>query len=180
MGTDLEQTKGGFKRWRPKKWKPIYDQIVLLSVAGRSNKEIAEIVGVTPVHVGNVLRSPQASLIRGDILRKMQDKAIESVPEIIVKTTPMAAKRIRALIESDELFEKAPFAVADRAFKLLQTTGHLNSEASKAPVHEKTFIVSEEVAARLMEGMRRADDARKELPPAQDVDFEVLKTGTDD
>ena len=176
--TETKEKKGGFKRWVPKRWSPVYDQVVLLSVAGRSNTEIAKIFEFTPQHVSNIITTPQAALIRAEVSRKLRERAADTIPEKLEAAAAKAAQRVKDVIEDDDLFERSPFAVVDRSLKVLQATGYIKGEQDRAPIRERTLVIPAELALRMLEGMARIDEAQKRLPPAQDVDFEVVKSGT--
>ena len=69
-------------QWEPKKLRTNHHEILRLSFIGKSNKDISEIVGISPVAISCILRSP---LARAE-LERMRLKAEESITNIPLRT----------------------------------------------------------------------------------------------
>src|SRR6266850_7034341 len=70
-------------KWKPKRWHPVYEEIVLLGALGYANTEIAREKGFTKEHVSNVLNTPQAKMIQAIILKQMEKKRETVMEETI-------------------------------------------------------------------------------------------------
>lgn len=176
MTAPVKNGKGSL-RWRPKEWLPIYEQIVVLSIAGRSNKDLASMFAYTEQHVCNILHTPEASLVRGLVLEKMRERAVEGIPAKLEATATKAAERIHDAIHDDELFEKSPFAIVDRSFRVLEAAGHIKSgDKPLGPLNVysggKAFILTEAAAERIRDTVKMLQEPTKE--PPRDVEYEVV------
>lgn len=117
-----------FKRWTPKKWKPLYTEIVALYAAGQSHEEIATAKGITKQTVSNVVCTPQAKLI----LRQISDKLIKASENTIESNLSIAAakaaERIRDYIANDDLYTNAPGPMVDRSMRILAKVGKMKDD----------------------------------------------------
>ncbi|HEC64134.1 MAG TPA: hypothetical protein ENI23_02440, partial [bacterium] len=112
-------------KWVPKQWTPIYEQIVSLDCMGVSQKKIAEQFNMTNVMVSKVCCTPQAKIIRRKVLEFLAEKNKVFQEERFDRVQVRAMERISSVLEDEELFTADPFAVVDRAFKLLEKTGRI-------------------------------------------------------
>ncbi len=171
---DGRRKRGAKLKWAPRRWKPLYDQMIILSVAGRNNKEIAEALDVTPVHVGNVLNCGQAKIILKALISKMRTEAISDITEIPTRLNASldeASKRLLNYFKNDDVAKSAPGAMADRAMKLLTGLGHLktgdpNKQSNKLNI-KKAYFLGEEAYDRLstaIEKSDRAQEVHKQIP----------------
>ena len=110
-------------KWIPKEWKPVYEQIVHLDCMGVSQAKIAEQFNYTSVMISKICCTPQAKIIRRKVLEHLAEKNKEFQEGRFSRIQVTAMERISAVMENDELFMADPFAVVDRAFKLLEKTG---------------------------------------------------------
>ncbi|MEK0326038.1 MAG: hypothetical protein QQN63_10080 [Nitrosopumilus sp.] len=109
-------------KWVPKEWKPVYEQIVSLDCMGVPQKEIAEKFNFTKVMISKICSTPQAKIIRRKVLEILAEKNKVFQEERFARTQVRAMERISSVMEDDALFVADPFAVVDRAFKLLEKT----------------------------------------------------------
>lgn len=121
-------------KWKPKKWRPEYDRIVGYSALGRSNVWIAENLQFTPEHVSTILNLPEAKALMEKLQTKLRERIVLNIPEVLDDVAQMAVKRLKQVMESDELFEKSPFAVIDRGMDVLKGLNHLRGGGNGAPV----------------------------------------------
>ncbi len=112
-------------KWIPKQWTPIYEQIVHLDCMGVPQKRIADQFKMTNVMISKICCTPQAKIIRRKVLELLAEKNESFQEERFGRTAVRAMERISAVMEDDELFMADPFAVVDRAFKLLEKTGRI-------------------------------------------------------
>lgn len=119
------------KKWVPKKWKPMYEQIVALDIAGLPHANIAVRFNKTVQYISKICNTPQALMIKKNALNILVEKNKEFQEERFSHTQAKAMERITDLMENDDLFAAEPFQIVDKAFKLLQNSGALAAEKSK-------------------------------------------------
>ena len=120
-----EEGAARIAKWIPKHWTPVYEQIVHLDCMGVSQKKIAAQFSITNVMVSKICSTPQAKIIRRKILELLAEKNKVFQEDRFGRVQVRAMERISAVMENDELFMADPFAVVDRAFKLLEKTGRI-------------------------------------------------------
>ena len=149
------------RKWQPKMWQPHYDQIVALSVLGRSNAEIAKHFKIHAVTVSGILNSEKGR----ELIEQFREAQIEqlkaSISGRLSAITDRAISNMEAVIENDMLLETSPFAVFDRSFKFLQSQGTVkNPDNPNYPQRGNTFnvdnilVVPDRIAMELSEGAR--------------------------
>ena len=150
-------------RWRPKRWQPEYEKMVALSCLGMSNVMIAERLGYTPVHVSNVLNLQEAEDLRTMILGKMREKALTDIPNTLTEIAEKSVARLRSIVENDDLFEKAPFAVVDRGIEIIKGLGHLKHGGNGSPINidKAVFALSQEHADALTAGLKKSNEVKQ-------------------
>jgi hypothetical protein len=155
--------RGKLKKWQPKKWKADYDRVVAYHVAGKKNIEIATVLGLTPVHVSNILNLPRAQELKLKLEQLLREKMETNIPETLEYVARKTAERIKQMIDSDVLFEKSPFAVIDRGLDVMKGLNHLKGGGNGSqPINvERAIIVSGDNAAALVAGFDKADEARR-------------------
>ena len=163
-----------FKKWIPKKWRPEYERIVAMSAAGFSNKQIAKDVGFTPVHVSNILNLPQATDLMERIVAKMRERTLVDIPSTLQRIAEKGVQRLETAMNNDDLFEKSPFAVIDRAMEVVKGLNHLKGGGNGAPgnvthVHGNAMIVSADQADNLALGLQRREQVKKLHSPNEIV-----------
>lgn len=171
---DEKPRRGKLKKWQPKKWKADYDRVVAYHVTGKKNIEIATILGMTPVHVSNILNLPRAQELKAKLEATLRERIETNIPETLEYVARKTTERIKQMIDSDTLFEKSPFAVIDRGMDVLKGLNHLKGNGNGAsPISvERAIIVSGDNAAALVAGFDKADEARRinaGKPPGTEV-----------
>lgn len=161
--TTDKRRKSKLKAWKPKNWKPDYDRVVAYSVMGKQNTEIAVILGYTPEHTSAILNSPQGLVLREKLQSALREKMLTNIPETLEYVARRGVERLKQLIDSDEVFEKHPFAVVDRAMEVMKGLNHLKGGGNGAGAInvERAIIVSGQAGTNLMEGFTKADEARR-------------------
>lgn len=164
-------------RWEPKKWHPVYEEIVLLDALGYKNTEIAKEKGFTTVHISNILCTEQAKMLKEILVKRLRKKGVETFEQRLERYADKAMDRIEEVLENDEYAAKNPGGIFDRAITMLKATGKVK-EPEKDGVRERVLMVP----AEMMEGLRRAielsDEARRlnrlAAPGAESIDTTVL------
>lgn len=161
---ETPKKRGRLNKWVPKKWKADYDRVVAYHVMGKSNTEIAQIIGFTPVHISNILHFPRALELKEKLESKLREKMETTIPQDLEYIAKKTTERLRKVLDNDELFDKSPFAVIDRGMDVLKGLNHLKGGGNGSPGTmniERALIVSGESAAGLVAGFGKADEARK-------------------
>lgn len=158
--TEVKRSK---MKWQPKKWRPEYERMVAMSCLGWSNKMIAERAGYTPEHVSNVLNLPQAEHLREQLLERMREQTLKSIPERLDEIAEHTLKRLHTVVTNDELFEKSPFAVVDRGMDVVKGLGHLKGGGNGAPGINvsSAIIIQGEQAEGLFASLEKAREVRR-------------------
>lgn len=167
-------------RWRPKEWTPIYEQIVILSAMGHSNKQLAETFKYSPQQISNIVCTPEAKLTRRRVLESLQQKAEDGIPTRLSVLADKATQRIAQVLHDDALFERSPFAVVDRGLSLLRGVGKLKTaaEADSQASQQNILILAGEDASEIRAGLKKAREARDNHPVGIEVEGRELKKAT--
>lgn len=162
------------EKWVPKKWRPEYDRIVAYSVMGKANTWIAATLGFTPEHVSSILNTPRGL----DLAQKLQEKLAanieNTVPDELAQIGKQAIKRLKDLMEDDNLYQKSPFAVVDRGMDVLKGLRHLvpgGNGAALQPGNQTnigTVIISPQQHSDLLEGLQQIKEIKQIHAPVVD------------
>lgn len=144
------------KRWSPVKWEPIYEQFIAFSAIGYSNKDIAEKFGYTPQQVSNVLCTPQAKVIKEQLIRKIREDVLANSAGDREALIHRANENIGKVLNSDELREKSPFKMLEASMSYLKGVGQLESESKGT-----TIMINTQVANILQQGLTKSDEVKK-------------------
>ena len=158
-----------FKKWVPKKWRPEYERVVALSAAGKSNKQIGEIVGFTKEHVSNILNLPQAEALMDRIIAAMNQRTVVDIPNELQYIAQKTVSRLKSAIDNDKLFEESPFALIDRGMKVVEGLRHLQGGGNGAPTQAPNvnngtvinFNVPVAKADDLIAGLQKANEVKQ-------------------
>ncbi len=124
-----EEGSARITKWIPNEWTPVYEQIVHLDCMGIAQARIAEKFNYTPTMISKICCTPQAKIIRRKILEILAEKNKVFQEERFDRVKVQAMERISSVLEDDELFSADPFAIVDRAFKLLEKTGTIGDKS---------------------------------------------------
>lgn len=159
-------------KWIPKKWRPEYEIIVSMYAAGMSRKAIIEkfyeFSGTlyTEQHITNICNTAEAQRILTGNIDHIRKRANDEISLKLTEIQKKAVERVSQVIENDNLFRESPFAVVDRAFKVLE----MGVGKKETPQNNGTFgntlissalIMTPEAAQILADGTRKADEARR-------------------
>lgn|SRR5215203_504529 len=156
-----ERRKPSLTKWKPAKgWQPEYERMVAYSVMGWSNKRIAMDMGYTPQHVSNVLNLDQAEVLRNKLLERLHEKAIDTIPTLLDHVAKQTSKRLKEMIDDDELFKKSPFAVIDRGLDVLKGLKHLQGggNGANSVTLNQQFVMPVNQANILASGLSKANE----------------------
>lgn len=161
---------GKLTRWQPKKWDPVYEQVVALSCANKTNKEIGTLLGYTEVHIGNILRSRLAEALKIQIYEKLRENVSKTIGNCMADAAIVAARRINDVLQSDELAAKHPLSIFDRSLQVLKVTRNVSGgESGPSGVvniqegGKANIIITSEAAGQLKDAIRLSDEGRKAL-----------------
>jgi hypothetical protein len=119
-------------------------------------------VGFTIQHIYNILNLEEAEKIRTALLERMREKTVESIPTQMEYIATKTLSRLRSVVDSDDLFEKSPFAVIDRGLKVAEGLGHFRAgKATDGGTHiEKAIILTGDRATQFAEGLEKANEVK--------------------
>lgn len=120
-----------FKHYQPKRWHPEFTLVVMGSISGKTNLELASEFGYTHQHISNILSTSQAEEIREKV-RLGLDKHFEgTIIERVNRIGEKAIQKIESFVEDEHNYaDKAPFAFVDRMMKLAIMTSKMGSDMS--------------------------------------------------
>ncbi|KKM94969.1 hypothetical protein LCGC14_1193000 [marine sediment metagenome] len=150
-------------KWVPKEWTPVYEQIVSLDCMGVPQKEIAAKFNFTTVMISKVCSTPQAKIFRRKVLEILAERNKIFQEDRFERTQVRAMERISSFMEDDALFASDPFAVVDKAFKLLEKTRVLGGSESKGNVNilGDVNLLSQTAIVELKDGLAKSREAQE-------------------
>lgn len=161
------------KKWRPTKWEPMYDEWIVRSCLGESNLAIAGRYKYTPQHVCTILNTPQAKILRRQLMESLR-KGIElKTEERLAHLQDKAFQRLTQLMDDDKQMESHPFAMADRSMAILKGLGIFKVDGGTVINNNKNSIFTAEVSAIIGEGIKKAQEARLLNPGTGTVAVDV-------
>jgi hypothetical protein len=172
---DLTHRRASIQKWQPKRWKPIHEEIVALDCAGAPHAMIASKVGKSVQYVSKICNTPQAMIIKRHALKEMIRKNKEIQEERIEQMQAKAMERISDVLEDDQLARDEPFAVVDKAFKLLASTGVMGGkkENGATHIHAETVNVNNLKNSALVEikdGLAKSREVREKYQEMEAID----------
>lgn len=168
------KSRRGLKKWQPTKWEPLYEQMVALSVMGKSNVEIAEMFNYNKQQVSNILTCDKAIAIKLEIIKGIRSNLLdgtiqERLNQIKDKTVALTHK----LLNNEALFEKNPFSVINTALavnrslepnlQIPASSRNQNSEPDKLVQQGSVInniIISPENAKNISDGLEKLKEVK--------------------
>lgn len=155
---------GLFKRWQPKIWTPIMEQMVVLSCANYSNLAIANVFKCTPQHVSNIINCNEGIRLKNKILDGIKTSSSESISDRLKDLAGVAIKNIEDIIKSTTARDDQPMSMFDRCIKVLELTKHIETPkqtgANGINVNGNAIInIGHEAAEQLVAGLAKANEA---------------------
>lgn len=167
------------ERWEPKEWRPEYQMVVTLSLMNFSGAQIAEIMqekynySITVPHVYNILHCDKAKAILAQATNKIVEVTQQTVEAMLEETEKLASKRVLQLLKDDDIYMKNPFAVVDRAVKVLEGRGKLKREGSGFQQNNQANLffanLPDSVQKRIDRGLDRVALVEELHGPAKDT-----------
>jgi len=146
-------------RWQPKKWIPLYEQMVGLASMGRSNKYIGELFGYTAQQVSNILTSDEGKLVMDVTVERIRDKATVTIADRMEKIADRAVHNIETVLFNQEYLDKSPFAMVDRSMGLLKGLKKLEGDAPKTEINNQVLI-SDKGVETIARAIERAQEVK--------------------
>lgn len=163
-----------FEHYKPRRWHPEFDLIVIESISGSDNETIGRKYGYTKEHVSNILSTSQAREIKEKV-RHTVDKEFEgTLKQRLAVIGEKTVKHIENFInDEDNLAARSPFMFIDRTLKIAQSVGTLigdrnNNSGQQINVAGNAIIMNNE----------KADDLKKALSDSMELEYvEIKKVG---
>ena len=146
------------KKWDPKEWHPVYEQVVALSAAGWSNERVGNMVGLGKQQVSNILTSPKGKQKLQEYISTVANGAEKSLTARLSRIAEVTVTRVEDYFSNDELYMKAPGAMTDRSLKFLKGIGQLRDETA-APITNNITFKDAQIAV-LASAMSRSREAK--------------------
>lgn len=118
----------GMKKWQPKNWKPLYEQMVALDVAGKSNVEIGLLFGYTPQQVSNILTCDKAIEVKFAIIKRIRNRVGTAVGDKLAAIQSKTIERTYNLLHDDELNKNSPIAIIKTGLLVGKATGQFKDD----------------------------------------------------
>jgi hypothetical protein len=166
------------KKWSPKRWEPMYDEMVLMSCLGKSNVDIARRFGYTKEHISVILNTKQAQVTKRLILSKLQETVAQTLDQRLAAIKDAALTRITQVLKNDQLMETAPMAVFDRSVTVLKGVGVLReaSAGGSGGINAKNAVfINSEDAKGIREGLAIANEAARLNAPKSSLGIDVTE-----
>lgn len=163
------------KKWEPKKWEAIFDEMVLMSCSGKGQTEIARRFGYTVRHVNAILNCKHAQVTKRLILDKLQKTIETTLDQRIAGIKDKALTRIMQVLSDEGLLTTAPFQVFDRSVNVLKGTGVLKEVSSPTggDQFKGNIFINAEDAKGIREGLAVANEAKKLNAPSSPVNNKI-------
>jgi len=172
---ELTSRRASIQKWQPKTWKPIHEEIVALHCAGAPHAMIAAKLNKSIQYVSRICNTPQAAIIIKHALAQMVSQHKDLQEERFSQMAARAMQRISDVLEDDQLARDEPFAVVDKAFKLLSTTGVIGpkKEDGATHIHAKNVTVNnlkQTAIVELKDGLAKATEVREKYHQMEAID----------
>jgi hypothetical protein len=180
---DLVSRRASIQKWQPKTWKPIHEEIVALHCAGAPHAMIAGKLNKTVQYISKICNTPQAAIIIKHALATMVAQNKEFQEERFTHMAAKAMERISDVLEDDQLARDEPFAVVDKAFKLLTQTGVIGAKKDDGAthIHAKNVTVNnlkQTAIVELKDGLAKATEVREKYQKMEAIDVTSPKVET--
>jgi len=155
--------------------KPIHDYVLLLHLAGRTNKEVAEVLGITPQTVTNVLRSEWAQEkivhLRGTVQSGLLGQIDSQLLELATKSIGNIRTTVNANISPLHPMKRHQDKVG---LQLLEGVGFLKgAKGDKENEGGGRVTFGEEASTRIAKALERAARVQ-ERGLSSDSDREIM------
>lgn len=155
-------------KWNPKRWHPVYEEVVMMDCMGYRNIEIARLKGLTVQHISNIITSEKGKILREYIVQKQRAHIEDTFEARVEALNEKSLKRMTEVLDNDEYAEKNPGGIFDRSLRLLQAT----KKVAKTDDQTTNVIMIPAAAMAQMTDALKASDAvrdRHQLVPNVEV-----------
>lgn len=149
-----ERKSAQFQHYNPKKWEAWHESIVIRSVLGASNKDLAEKFGITPQHVSNILNCPQAVEVKERIRNQIVNEG-NNVAERVAGIQELALQRMQEYLKKDELATGNPHQTMDRAMQAFKLTMPESIKTNPESVQNNSLTLQQNILVANGEFMER-------------------------
>lgn len=161
-------------KWQPKTWKPIYDQIVSLSVMGKTHQEICNIVGkYNTQQISNVLTSDQGMQVKAAMVVRIRDKLNQTIGNRVDNIIDRTVALTTQLLNDEEACKRAPINIIKTGLLVGKAVGRLQPDQPNSGgnvnsgnttvnhVNQTLNVIGESGIATLVKAMEKSDEARR-------------------
>lgn len=147
--------RSGFSSYVVKRWEPWMTEAVVLHASGVSIPELRIRFGRTDQHLGNLMRTTQATDIINTISAASLSRVQLTSAEKILSIKEKALDNMLEMVSNDDLKVTSPFAFWDASRKTaetvskLDTTPVVNNNTTVSQNIQNNFIASPELLASL-------------------------------
>lgn len=161
-----------FEHYKPRRWQPEFDLIVIESISGLDNETIGRKYGYTKQHVSNILSTAQAREIK-DKVRTTVDKEFEgTLKQRLAKIGERAVEHVEKFIQDeDNLAERSPFMFIDRTLKIAQSVGTLMGDKSNNNSGQQINVAGNAIIMN----NEKADDLKNAIKNSMELDYVEIK-----
>lgn len=131
------KSRRALKKWQPVKWTPLYEQMVALSVMGKSNTEIAEMFNYNKQQVSNILTCDHAIKLKMELIRKIRGQLDGTLQERVAQIADKTVSLTHKLLNNEDAFEKNPVSVISTGLAVARQLGP-NKEILPRPLSDRT------------------------------------------
>jgi len=173
-----KKRKRASARWVPTEWRVEYEQVVALSVIGKTGIEIAAMTGYTPQHVYNILATPTAIEIQKRLIEKIRQRT-RSIAEEIDEIEKLTVRRLRESLQDEETFKKYPMGLIGKGLEVMKGKGEHLKHAPTTQVNNTTFNLPASVAEKFLAGLEKANTALllNSGEKVEEAEFDVVEDG---
>lgn len=166
------------------RWTPRHELVVQLSIRGLSADEVAKKTKYTPIRISQILSDPQARRIVNDVIIRIRNKMEEDVENHLALLVEHAVKRLATTIKFEDfvLGSDAKKHQDNLCLAFLKGVGILTGASQNGDGEVQEPPLNKALSTRLIEALEESNKAdeirRKEKDAVQDVDFEVVESGS--
>lgn len=171
--------QSGFSNYKPARWHPEFDLIILESINGNSNETIAEKYGYTKQHISNILSTEEARKVKERIRGTIEEEGKRCFKERIASIGEKALEHVEKFILDDAgLAERQPFMFLDRALKIGSSVGVMNSGSEKQSGSNGPMQQINVAGNAIIMNNEKADALKNALNDSMELEYvEVKKVG---
>lgn len=159
-------------QWEPKKWKPLYESVVVHHIAGHKNTVIAKSLKCTPMAVSLIINSV-AGRKRIEELRIIHEESLKThVADRIESLHEVALKNVEKFINNKDYATASPIKHFDRSLKILQVTGakgfntpqSTGGDPSSTTINQQQnnlLLADAAIVKRMLDGFGKLEEIKK-------------------